>query len=189
MLLEWLVPAIIVVLGLWIVFTHQRLKGKRQAAIATWDPLEAVLRQRHDLVAPLIQAALAHAPKQKNLTDALLQARNAALRAGLSPDATGQAEIQLEAAIQRVLNLARTLPELNADLTFRRIQRRCEQLEEEITAAGDAFNEAALAYNRAALTVPTILVAKYANLDLLQYFAIQGEDREAMRLAALEREP
>lgn len=189
MALEWLIPAILLVLGLYIALTHRRLTSMRRAAIATWDPLEAVLRQRHDLVAPLIQLVLAQAPKQKNLTDALLQARNAALRADLSPDAAGRAEIQLAAAMQRVLDLARTHPELTADLTFRRIQSRFEQLGEEIAVAGDAFNDAALAYNRSAISVPAILVAKYANLFLLEYFAIQGDDREAMRLATLSRTP
>lgn len=189
MVLEWLIPAILLVLGLSIGLIHRRLSVMRRAAIATWDPLEVMLRQRHDLVAPLIQLALTHARKQKNLTDALLQARNAALRADLSPEAAGRAELQLAAAMQRVLDLGRTHPDLTADLTFRRIQSRFEALGEEITMAGDTFNEAALAYNRAAISVPAILVAKYANLFLLEYFAIQGKERDAMRLAALTRAP
>lgn len=187
--LEWLIPAILLVLGLWIALIHRRLTNMRRAAIATWDPLEVQLRRRHDLVAPLIQLALSHAPKQKNLTEALFQARNAALRADLSPDLAGRAEIKLAGAMQRVLDLARSYPDLTADLTFRRIQSQFEQLGEEITLAGDAFNEAALAYNRAAISVPAILVAKYANLFLLEYFAVQDEDREAMRLATLSRAP
>lgn len=187
--MEWLIPAILLVLGLSIGLIHRRLTGMRRAAIATWDPLEAMLRQRHDLVAPLSQLALSHAHKPKKLTDALLQARNAALRADLSPEAAGRAELQLAAAMQRVLDLARTNPELSADLTFRRIQSRFEALGEEITMAGDIFNEAALAFNRAAISVPAILVAKYAHIFLLEYFAIEDREREAMRLAALSRAP
>ncbi|MBX9749908.1 MAG: LemA family protein [Roseococcus sp.] len=187
--LEWLIPAILVVLGLWIALTHVRLSGMRRAAIATWDPLEMLLRQRHDLVAPLIQLVLAHLPKQKKLTDTLLQARNAALGADLSPDATGRAELHLATAMQRVLDLERTHPELGAELTFRRIRASFEELDAEIALAGEAFNEAALCYNRAAVSIPAILVVKYAGLHLLEYFAVLAEEREALRQASLSRAP
>lgn len=187
--LEWLIPAILLVLGLWITQIHRRLTRMRRAAIATWDPLEVALRQRHDLVAPLIQVVLAHAPRQKRLADALLEARNLALRADLSPEAAGRAELQLGAAMHRIFELERTQPELGADLTFRRIQTRFAQLGEEIATAGEAFNAVALEYNRAAISIPAILVAKYANLHLLEYFALEGEAREAMHLAALSRAP
>ena len=189
MVLEWVVPAILFMLGLWVFFVHRRMARMREAAIATWAPLEVALRQRHDLAAPLVQVVLAHAPKQKRLTDALLRARNTALRTDHSPEAAGNAEIQLASAMQRVLDLARTEPELGADATFRRIQIRVTQLDEEIAAARDAFNEAALSYNRTLLGVPAVLIAKYANIHLLEYFAIEGKEREAMRHAALGRTP
>jgi LemA protein len=189
MVLEWLIPAILVLLGLWIVLIHRRLTAMRRTAIATWEPLEAPLRQRHALVGPLVQLVLADDPKQKPLTETLIQTRKAALQADLSPEAAGKVETALAVAMQRVLDLAHTHPELGADLTFLRISASFEELGDEIAAAGDAFNHAALAYNRAAVSAPDILVARYASFHFLQYFAIPAERREEMQQAALSRAP
>lgn len=177
--LEWLIPAILVVLGLWIAMIRQRLSRLRREAIVTWEPLELALRERQELIPPLAQLALAQAPERKNLTDALLQARTAAFRADLSPEAAGQVELRLAEAMRRVLALARTHPDLAADLTFRRIKARFGELEDEIAVAAQAYNEAAFGYNRAAMSLPEIVVAKYTGLHLLEFFGLQGEEREA----------
>lgn len=189
MVLEWFFPAILLALGIWVVLIHRRLSGMRREAIVTWEPLEQVLRQRHDLVAPLVQTVLAHAPKARSHTDAMIQARKVALNAELSPQAAGEVETRLAVAMRRVLTLATTHPELATDLTFRRIQARFEQLGGEIAAAQDAFNEAALLYNREAISVPAILVAKYAKLPPLEHFGLDRGEREGMHEAALTRRP
>jgi LemA protein len=181
--LEWLIPAILLVLGVWMALIRQRLSRLRREAIATWEPLELALRERHDLVPPLAQLAMAQVPERKNLTEAMLQARTAAFRADLSPDATGLVELRLAEAMRRVLMLARTHPELATDLTFRRIQARFEALEEEIAAAGEAYNAAAFHYNRAAMGLPEIVVAKYTGLRLLEFFALGRDESEAMYAA------
>jgi LemA protein len=177
--LEWLIPAILVVLGLWIAMIRQRLSRLRREAIAIWEPLELALRERHELVPPLAQLALARAPERKNIAEAMLQARTAAFRADLSPEAAGQVELRLAQTMRRVLALAPTHPELATDLTFRRIEARFAELEEEIAAAGEAYNEAAFGYNRAAMSLPEIVVAKYTGLNLLEFFGLQAEEREA----------
>ena len=177
--LEWLFPLILVVLGLAVALIRQRLARLRREAIATWEPLELALRERHDLVAPLAQLAQAQAPSRKNLVDAMLQARVAPFRADLSPQATGQVELRLGETMRRVLALARTHPDLATDLTFQRIEARFAELEEEIAAAGQAYNQAAFGYNRVALGVPEIVVAKYTGLPLLEFFGLTRDELEA----------
>jgi hypothetical protein len=189
MALEWLFPAILLILGIWITLTHRRLTQLRRDAVMAWEPLEALLRQRHGLVAPLVQTVRTHAPEGRKLTEALIQARQAAQRMDLSPNATGEAEIRFATAMQRVLMFAQAHPDLAGEVTFRRIQAGFDELDKDIAAARDDFNARALTYNRAATTAPSILVARYANLLMLEYFALEDEERRALQVAGLARSP
>lgn len=182
--LEWLVPVILLALGLWIVAIHRGLARLRRAAILSWEPLERELRERHELVQPLARLALAAAPDRKKPVEAMLQARSAALSTDLSPELAGQAETRLAGAMHRVLGLGATQPDLATDPGFQRIQARLEAVQEEIDAAAEAYNQAAFDYNRVAMRLPGILVAKGAGLPLLEFFALDPAARHAM-LAAL----
>ncbi len=189
MVLEWFIPAVLLILGLWITLMHRRLSSLRRGAITSWGPLGKALQQRHDLAAPLAQLVLSRAPAQKRLTEAMMTARNAALKADLSPMITSQAETRLANAMMRVFALAKTQSDLAMDPGFQRLQARFERLDDEITAAQDAFNQAALQYNHAAMSVPAVLVAKYARLTVIEPFGLGTIGREAMRNAARGKGP
>lgn len=181
--MEWVIPAIVLVLAVWGTLIHRRLSRLRMQALAAWPDLAAVLGERHGLVAHILRAAQTHAPREKKLLDNMISARNAAIVADLSPRTAGLAERQLTDAIGRVLALARTHPELAKDALFLRLETKLAGLEAAMAEAKDAFNREALVFNLAATGVPAILIAKFGNMLLLEYFALDKEAEAAMRAA------
>ncbi|MEI6158308.1 MAG: LemA family protein [Roseococcus sp.] len=181
--MEWVIPAILVIIALWATATHRRLVRLRQAAFDAWPRLEATLRARHDLLSYIAQIVLTHAPKEKKLVEAMTAARTAAMKTELSPNEAGMAERRLAVAVEHVTALERTYPDLQANLTFRRLHDQLTKRAEAIAEAREAFNMAALDFNAAAMGVPAIFVAKYMNLFMIEYFALNKEEVAAMRTA------
>jgi hypothetical protein len=191
---EWLVPAILLILGLWIALTYRRLASLREEAIASWQPLDVLLRERRELVMPLVQVVTAQAPGAKKTTQTLLQARQVTKGSSLSPESATASELRLVAAVERVLSLAKTHPALEADDNFRRVRAKFEELTGAITELAEDFNANALFYNRSALSVPSIFVQQCASkylgqLFLMEYFLLQDDELEAMRAASMRRSP
>ncbi|UPY36499.1 LemA family protein [Sediminicoccus sp. KRV36] len=172
------------ILAVWAGVTHRRLDGLRKAAVEAWPPLEATLRRRHNVVGPLGQRVLALAPKEKAAIAAMIKARGDASMTDLSPVAAGKAELALTSAIVNVMAVSQAYPELAADLEFRRLETELTQREAQIAAAREAFNQAALAFNRAALSGAAILVTKFGGLGMVEYFGLSREEQAAMAAAA-----
>lgn len=183
--MEWVVPAVLVLLLAWGGLIRSRLRRLRLEATSAWPPLEALLRRRHGLVSPLIQALQTLPPKEQKPVQALLKARKGAALADLSPLAAGKAEMSLATAIENVRTLAGQHPELADEARFRQTLAALDALDEEIAAAQDSFNRAVYVYNLACVAVPAIIIAKYMNFWKIEYFGLDGDAREAV--AEIER--
>lgn len=173
--MEWVIPAMLVLLLVWASLTRARLRRLRQEAVAAWPPLEALLRQRHGLITPLAQALQTLAPKTPRPVQAMINARKTAAIADLSPRVAGHAEQNLAAAIEGVRSLADRHTELSHEPRFQQILASLDALAEDIAAAQDRFNSAVYAYNLACVGIPAIIVAKYLSFWKLEYFGLDGE--------------
>lgn len=173
--MEWVVPAILVVVLLAGVMIHRGIAVSRRVALAAWPPLALALRRRHELAGQLAQAARAWPVQEQRPVQAMLKARDAAIQAELSPAAAAEAERALGAAIGRVVAAAGVEPRIQ------RLVPALEGAEQEISAAAQAFNRAALAHNQACLRAPGIFVAKAMNVATIPYFALHAEDGAALQ--------
>lgn len=178
--MEWVIPAVLVVLLAAGGLIRARLRRLRLAAIEAWPPLAARLQHRHGLVAPLAQALQDLPRKAQKPVQALLQARKAALAADLSPMAAGIAEQGLETAIINALIQGEAFPDQVDAARLAQLTEAFEAAAREITQAAEAFNQAVFTYNMATNRSPAILVAKLLNYWELGYFGLEREDREAL---------
>lgn len=179
--MEWVLPAVLVVVLSCGALIHQRLARLRQEAIHAWPMLEAKLRQRHDLIAPLARSFQALPVSARKPAHVVIKARNAAAQADLSPAIASAAEETLAAAIRNALSLAGTHPELAGDARLQRLVPLLATTEREIAEAAAAFNRAAIAFNLASFRAPGILVAKVMNLHRVEYFARDKTERVALQ--------
>lgn len=179
--MEWVIPAILVLLSGWGALLHRRLSALRRSAISAWSPLEAGLRQRHDLVAPLAQALQGLPAKEQQPVQAMIKARNAAIAADLSPLRAGRAEAALGAAIQAVISLAREKAALEGQAKLQRLLPLLDGAERDIAAAEVEFNHGALVYNRACSHGPSYIVARLMSFFHIEYFGVAHDDRAALQ--------
>lgn len=179
--MEWVVPAVLVVLLAWAGWIRARLLRLRRTAVEAWPPLAALLHRRHGLVTPLAQALQNLPRKAQKPVQALLAARNAAVVADLSPMAAGVAEQALESAIINAVTQGEAHPDQVDGARLSQIAAAFEQVASEITAAAEAFNQAAFAYNTASMGAPAILIARWLNYAQFEYFGLEQAERDALR--------
>jgi LemA protein len=166
-----LLPAlgVVAVLGLWMLGAYNRLVRLRQALAAAFVQVDGLLRQRHQQLAELLEAAAEGLPSAQPALAALeaarQQARIAADQAARRPSSAGRvaslvlAEQVLNTACAPLADLARAAPEADAGERMRNTLAGLSATQHRLTAAREAFNAEVLGYNASVRQFPTNLVA------------------------------
>lgn len=176
--MEWVIPAVIVVLLIWVVMVYNRMVALRQTTGQAWADVEVQLKQRHDLVPNLVETVKGYAAHEGKTLDAVIKARNQATAAP-SPEAAGKAEAALSGALGRVFALAEAYPDLKADAGFRQLQSALSDLENKIAAARRFFNNSVQEYNTSTEQFPAIILAKNMGFHRMEFFALNETERAA----------
>lgn len=163
-LLFWL--ALLAVLGLWMLGAHNRVTAMKAALLAAWQPVDAALQARGQLLAALLPglpddldseaAALAAAQAQ------VQAAADAVRRSPLDRDAVAalsQADALLAAALAPLLARVDQHPALPADTALAAALQALAELPPRLAYAREQFNAAGQTYNAATAQFPTRLLA------------------------------
>jgi LemA protein len=160
---------VVAVLGFWMLGAHNRLVRLRQAIAAAFAQVDGHLRQRHELLAELMDAASAaldDAPEAPAAVEAARQqARIAADRAALRPASAGRlaslvlAEQVLRTSVSSLFTLVRARPALRGDARLRAAMAGLSATQHRLTAAREVFNAEVTTYNASVRQFPTSIVA------------------------------
>ena len=159
--MEWLVPAVVVVLLGAGAVLQRRLARLRAAAREAWPAVERQIQVRHELVSALVHGVRADLPAPA--WGALLRARDRAAAVPAELAEIGRAEAALTAAVQSLLALGLAHAALRSDAVFLRSLAALRMQATDMDAAWAAFNAAALDYNAARRRMPAALVAATLN--------------------------
>src|SRR3974377_1560895 len=174
----WIVVAIVVVVVLLGIAGYNRLVAMRQQCNQAFADIDVQLRQRHDLVPNLVETVKGYASHERGTLDAVVQARNAAVRAQ-GPDAKAQAEAVLAGALRQLFALAEAYPNLKANSNFQQLQTDLTGRENKLATARRSFNEMVQQYNRMIQQFPTLLFATALGFVAHEFFNLRDERQVA----------
>ena len=183
-----IVILIVVVVGISLAGTYNRLVTLGQEVDKQWSQVENQYQRRYDLVPNLVATVQGAATFEKSTLEAVVQARASVGKAQINPGAAPtdpaqlaqfeQAQAALGSALQRLLVVVERYPELKANANFRDLQAQLEGTENRIAVARMDFNKAAQDYNTARLRFPTNLMAGILGFKEKPYFkATAGAER------------
>ncbi len=173
------------VIVLVLVSFYNRLIALKGQTANAWKQIDVQLKRRHDLIPNLINAAKGATQFEKETLDAVVSARNSAIKAGASaaPASVGQvaaAEGALTAALTRFIAVVETYPDLKATGNIRQLQEELSSTENRVSFARQAYNDTATEYNVAQRQFPTVLVAGIAGASQAQLWEIAEEADRAV---------
>jgi len=178
----WILLGIIVLLGLWFVFTYNGLVSLRQRCHQAFSDIDVQLKQRHDLIPNLVSTVQGYAAHERGTLEAVVQARNAAASAQ-GPAAQAAAEGQLSNALGRLFALAEAYPDLKANQNFLQLQAELSDLENKIAAARRFYNNATAEYNASRESMPASFFAASMGFAPQEFFQVDVTEKQAIEQA------
>jgi LemA protein len=151
-----------VVAGLLLLvgLLYNRLVTLRNRTQMAWSDIDVHLTRRHELIPNLVAAVRAYAEHERATLDAVVAARDAAVRAeGTGPERQSTAESELEQAMSQLAVVAEAYPELKADARFRELATELAATENKVAFSRQLYNDTVTAYQTATQSFPGVLIA------------------------------
>jgi LemA protein len=179
-----IIIAVIVLLGLFLVGIYNGMVRARNRVDEAWSGIDVQLKRRHDLIPNLVETVKGYAAHEKEVFEAVTQARANAMSAqaggAASAAQVAQAEGQLSGALGRLFAVAEAYPQLRATENFQQLQAELTNTEDQIAGARRIYNGNVQGYNTRIQTFPATVFAGMFGFVKREFFEIDSPaDREA----------
>lgn len=167
--------AIVVGLLLWFVGVYNSLVQLRNNIDRAWANIDVLLKQRHDELPKLVDTCKGYMKHEQGTFEKITELRSRVMNAG-SVAEKAMADNMLTGALRSLFAVAENYPELKANTNFQQLQGRISQIESDIAARRDAYNNDTNTYNIRIAVIPDMFIARllgYGRRDLFQ--AAEGE--------------
>ena len=161
--------------------SYNRLVGLRENIDAAWAQVENQLQRRNDLIPNLIEVTKGYAAHEKEIFEAVANARSRLLGAN-TRDEKIDAATGLEGALGRLLAIAERYPDLKANAQFAKLSDELAGTENRIAVERMRYNDAVRAYNTAQRTFPTSLWASWLGFTPAKYFEAPAGAKEVPKV-------
>src|SRR5437016_7795440 len=175
----WIVLGIVVLVGLWLVFTYNGLISARNRTQEAWSEIDVELKRRHDLIPNLMNTVQGYMGHERGTLEAVTNARAAAVAAGATGDQAkiGQAENMLSQSLRSLFAVTENYPDLKAISAFTNLQETLTATEDKIEFSRRFYNGNVRDYNSALQTLPTSLIAGVLGFKPFAFFQADEGDR------------
>ena len=177
--MDWAIWAVLGLVALFGIWTYNSLVTLRTRVNQAFADIDVQLKQRHDLVPNLIETVRGYAAHERGTLEAVVQTRNAALRAQ-GPADQAAAESALSGALGRLFALGEAYPDLKASENFQHLQTELSDIEDKLAAARRFFNNGVAEYNAAIQHFPAVIFAGLMGFRPQVFFDIGETQRQAL---------
>jgi LemA protein len=168
-----IIIAVIVVLGLILVGIYNGMVRARNRVDEAWSGIDVQLKRRHDLIPNLVETVKGYAAHEREVFEAVTQARAAAMGAQ-GPAQSAAAEGALTGALGRLFAVAEAYPELRASENFQQLQAELTNTEDQISGARRIYNGNVQDYNTRIQTFPGNVFAGMFGFTKREFFEIDS---------------
>ncbi|MGH8810203.1 MAG: LemA family protein [Noviherbaspirillum sp.] len=167
---EFVIPAAVaLVLLFWGVGAYRRLVRMQNQVRNAYAQIVVQLKRRHELVPALVEAAKTYMTHEREMLEAVIDARNQAVtpgaKAAADPSDTDRmqrmaaAEELLSSSIGSMLALTNNYPELKVDQNMMQLTEEVRANGNRIAFARQAYNDGVMQYNASRQQFPVSIIA------------------------------
>ena len=170
---------VVVLVTLLIVISHNRFVEQRQAIGNAWSNVDTELRRRYDLIPNVVRTVQAYATHEREVFEAVVQARQEAVDSVGEVAAQAGTEDTLVRSLKSLLALSESYPDLKADAHFLELQQELAMTEDRIQAARRIFNADVRELNQRVQSIPSNVIARLFGFHRSDYFELDAVIRDA----------
>ncbi len=159
--------AVLALAAVYLVTLYNGLVSLKHNVVKSLANIDVLLKQRHDELPKLIETCKQYMKHEQETFEKVISARTSVASAQASGDinALGKAETTMRAGLGSLFALAENYPELQADETFKHLQRRISSIEDSIADRRELYNETVNNNNVRIEQFPDVLVANWFNFS------------------------
>ncbi len=173
-----IVLILLAVLALIAVLMYNSLIGKKNQVENIFAGVDAVLKKRFDLIPNLVASVERYMEHEKATLEKVTDLRSQAMKPGISDEQKIALDSKLTAALGSITVAMEAYPDLKANENVMHLQRSLHEVEEQISAARRAYNQAVTDLNNAIEMFPTNLMAGWMGLSRRAVFEITVTERQ-----------
>lgn len=184
--MTWLFLILLVAAVLWAISAYNTLIAMKGQTVNAWKQIDVQLKRRHDLIPNLVNAVKGAMEFERDTLEAVIQARNQAVKVQADAAPTGgvrqlaAAEAALTNALGRLNVVVERYPDLKATGNVAQLQEELTTTENRVAFARQLYNDTATAYNVKQQQFPWTLVAGFARAEQVELWEIaEPAEREA----------
>ncbi len=174
MSISWIIAAVVIALGLYVLMAYNGLVRRRNQAQEAWSDIDVQLKRRHSLIPNLVESVKGYASHERQAFENVTAARAKALGAQ-TPVEHAEAENALTATLKTLFAVTENYPDLKANTNFLELQRELSDTENKIQAARRFYNTTVRDYNTAIQSVPTNIIASMFQFKEREFFEAEDE--------------
>lgn len=179
----YIVLAIVVVVGSWVIGVFNSLVRSRNRVKESWSDIDVQLKRRYDLIPNLVETVKGYAAHEQGVLENVVKARSAAMNAQ-SVQERGQAENVLSGALKSLFALSENYPQLRAVESFTKLQDELSDTENKIQAARRFYNTNVMTLNTRVEQFPTNFVAGMFGFKKEEFFELNNaSEREPVKVS------
>jgi LemA protein len=171
-----IILVIVVLIGLYVVFSYNGLVSLRNRIENAWAQIDVQLKRRYDLIPNLVETVKGYASHERETLDAVIEARNAGMTA-TGPHDQAEAENQITGALKSLFALSEAYPDLKANQNFAQLQEELTGTEGRIAYARQFYNDTVYRYNTKIQSFPSNVLANAFRFSEREYFEADDESR------------
>jgi len=158
----------------FVIGTYNSLVKLRNLVRNSWANIDTELRRRYDLIPNLVNTVKGYAAHEKQVLQAVVEARSRALASTGRPAAQARDENALVGALKSLFAVSERYPDLKASENFLRLQRELVDTEDRIQAARRFYNGNVKDLNTRCELFPSNLVAAAFGFEHADYFEVDS---------------
>jgi LemA protein len=191
--MSWILLIVIAGAGLWLVSAYNGLISLKNQTLNAFKQIDVQLKRRHDLIPNLVNSVRGAMDFEKSTLEAVIQARNQAVKVNAAgADAVkeiSQAENALSGALSRLLVVVEQYPQLKATGNVAQLQEELTSTENKVAFARQLYNDTATEYNTKQQQFPTSLMAGLAKAAPADLWEIEDQAERAVPQVDLSSKP
>lgn len=176
---------ILIVVVLVLVLMYNSLVSKKNQVENIFAGVDAVLKKRYDLIPNLVASVSKYMEHEKGILEEVTKLRADANKPNVSDEQKIELDAKVSSALGSIMIAVENYPELKANENVMHLQHSLNEVEEQISAARRAYNQAVTDYNNAIEMIPTNFMAQAMNYRRKQVFEIVESQRENINVKEL----